>query len=388
MQHVLFAITVLVAVVFVGSPAGASDAVEPGFGPGPGAPAELTRVYAQILRDPTNSQINLRYAELAEASGNLRWALAAYERVLVNDPGNVEAQAGLQRVRRRLQPNTTQFTAELGALGETNPRYLPSGARAEAQALAALGMRDERAIGDVRWRTTASAFGLLHSNERDLNYAYVGAATGPVVDLASGLLFHPAIGGAATYFDGRFFYGEAAALATFEDYFQGLYRSVRFRAAYRDYDSFFPSQRGFYADAVGKFSVRLSPTDLLIVSPWVRWSDIKGSVVLTPLLIDVAPGAYIEGGGKFELYHSLFEWLLVGANVTLIERAYRGDIVGSLTERRRDFLVIPGAALVFPNLFAYHTDLRLEYKFQHDHSNDPTASFNDHIVAATVATRF
>ena len=74
--------------------------------------------------------------------------------------------------------------------------------------------------------------------------------------------------------------------------------------------------------------------------------------------------------------------------VTLIERAYRADIVGSLTERRRDFLVIPSAALVFPNLFAYHTDLRLEYKFQHDHSNDPTASFNDHIVAATVATRF
>jgi len=84
----------------------------------------------------------------------------------------------------------------------------------------------------------------------------------------------------------------------------------------------------------------------------------------------------------------MFEWLVIGANVTLIERAYRSDIVGSLTERRRDFFVIPGAAIVFPNLFAYRRDLRIEYKFQHDHSNDPTQSFNDHIVAATVAARF
>src|SRR6266498_2927246 len=98
-------------------------------------------------------------------------------------------------------------------------------------------------------------------------------------------------------------------------------RARGFRGAFRDYDSFFPSQRGFYADAVGKFAIRLTPKDLLIVSPWVRWSDIRGSVVLTPLLIDVQPGAYIEGGGKFELYHGLFEWLVIGANVTLIERA-------------------------------------------------------------------
>src|SRR5262249_45727387 len=268
-----------------------------------GASAELVRLYAQVLRDPTNSQLNLRYAELAEASGKLRWALAAYERVLVNDPENVEAQAGLQRVRRRLQPNSRQFVAELGAIGESNPRYLPSGARAEAQGLATLSMRDERTIADVRWRTTAAAFGLLHSNEQDLNYGYVGAATGPVLDVGPGLVLHPALGGAATYFDGRFYYGEAAAMATFEDTFQGLYRSVRFRAAYRDYDSFFPSQHGFYVDAVGRLSGRLTANDLLIVSPWVRWSDIKGSVVLTPPLIDVNPGSYLEVGSKFELYH-------------------------------------------------------------------------------------
>src|SRR5437764_8706773 len=183
MQRVLLAIAAaLTAAALVGSPAGAAEPVE--LGSGAGSPPELTRVYAQILLDPTNSQLNLRYAELAESSGKLRWALAAYERVLENDPGNVEALAGLQRARRRLLPNVTQFTAELGAIGESNPRYLPSGARAEAQGLASLSMRDDRTIADVRWRTTASAYGLLHSNEHDLNYGYVGAATGPVLDLA------------------------------------------------------------------------------------------------------------------------------------------------------------------------------------------------------------
>jgi len=128
MPRVLFAIAALVVAALIGSSARAQEPA--GAGPGPGVAAELARVYAQILRDPTNSALNLRYAELAETSGKLRWALAAYERVLVNDPGSAEAQAGLQRVRRRLQPDSTQFTAELGAIGESNPRYLPSGARA------------------------------------------------------------------------------------------------------------------------------------------------------------------------------------------------------------------------------------------------------------------
>jgi len=79
MKRVLFAIAALVAAALLGASARAAEPVAAGVDPG--APAELARIYAQILRDPTNSQLNLRYAELAEASGKLRWALAAYERV-------------------------------------------------------------------------------------------------------------------------------------------------------------------------------------------------------------------------------------------------------------------------------------------------------------------
>ena len=100
------------------------------------------------------------------------------------------------------------------------------------------------------------------------------------------------------------------------------------------------------------------------------------------------PGRYLELAGKLELYHRFLDWLVAGPNVTLIDRMYRSDIVGSLTERRHDFLVIPGAAIAFPNALGLRRDFRLEYKFQRDFSNDPTIRFSDHIVAATVAARF
>jgi hypothetical protein len=57
-------------------------------------------------------------------------------------------------------------------------------------------------------------------------------------------------------------------------------------------------------------------------------------------------------------------------------------------EKRRDTIFSPGASLTFPNLFAYQSDLRLEYRYLMDRSNDPTKSFNDHIVTASVIARF
>src|SRR5262245_37056584 len=82
---------------------------------------DVEALYRQVLRSPTDTQTNLRYARAAEASGNLRWALAAYERMLLNDPDNADVQQGLQRIRRKLQPNTTQFSLEVGGIYESNP---------------------------------------------------------------------------------------------------------------------------------------------------------------------------------------------------------------------------------------------------------------------------
>ena len=66
----------------------------------------LSDIYRQLQEQPQNVALNLRYASEAEKVGKLKWALPAYERVLVADPGNKDALAGIDRIRTRLRTET------------------------------------------------------------------------------------------------------------------------------------------------------------------------------------------------------------------------------------------------------------------------------------------
>src|ERR1700749_1206855 len=59
---------------------------------------DLSDLNNQILDNPADVGLNLRYAHAAESAGKLRLALAAYERILINDPHNQEAREGYERV--------------------------------------------------------------------------------------------------------------------------------------------------------------------------------------------------------------------------------------------------------------------------------------------------
>ena len=357
--------------------------------PAAAAPDELNQAFQQVLRHPTDTQANLRYARLAEAAGKIRWALATYERILVNDPANKEAQRGLQRMRRAIQPANTLWTAEIGGAWSSNPRQDPNNARGEAQGLASLSMRDERTLGETRWRTTGAAIGIYHGRDHDLNYGYAGLGTGPVIDVAPTITMHPTIGGSAAYFDDRFYYGEGSASVAFEGNQEGAYRAVRFRAAYRDYNDFFPSQHGAYADVTGKFTFPyLFGNSVAIFTPWVRWSDIKGTAQSPLTQIEVQPGAYTEWGGKLELNVPATDWLIAGGNIAYSQRHYRSDPASDGNSKRRDNLIVPGAMLLMPNLFAFQTGLRIDYQYFSNGSNYNPRDYNEHYVAATVVSRF
>ncbi len=170
------------------------------------ASAQLDRLYAEALKHSQDTELNLRFAREAEAAGVLRWALSAYERATINDPGNAEAQASLQRIRRKLQPNFSQMTLALGSAVETNPRFCIGPRRTEFEGLASAVLFDERALGDIRWRTTGA--GNIHSKSHDLDYNTANLDTGPVLDVFPGWSLVPALGGAASYYDGHFYYGE------------------------------------------------------------------------------------------------------------------------------------------------------------------------------------
>ena len=64
---------------------------------------EIADIYRRLQNAPRNVTLNLQYAAAAEKAGKLKWALPAYERALSADPGNREAQSGLDRIRKRLQ---------------------------------------------------------------------------------------------------------------------------------------------------------------------------------------------------------------------------------------------------------------------------------------------
>ncbi|MCC6949525.1 MAG: tetratricopeptide repeat protein [Bradyrhizobiaceae bacterium] len=356
---------------------------------------ELKRLYAQILRNPTNSELNFRYAQLAEQRGELRKALSAYERVLVNDPNHPDVHRALQRIRRKLQPDTTQVLAELGAGWESNPRRLNADESDSGLVLARVTVRDERKFGDAsRWRTFVQLLGDIYFDSGDLSYGYAGAYTGPVIDVTPTIAMHAALGGGSAYFDHRHFFNEATANLTFESYLEGAFYMVRVRGGYRAYNDFFPSNDGAFADITGKFSFPnvLGEGDVFILTPWLRWSDIGGTgfSLLTPSE-QVQPGRFTEYGGKIEYYRRVLEQVSVGGSIAVSRRNYRPTadlaVIPPVEVKRRDLTVVPGATVIFHQVMGYQTDLRADYRFERNNSNLAARDYDNHIATLMLVSR-
>ncbi len=343
---------------------------------------ELTSVYARILDNPTSAELNIQYAMIAEGRGEFRKALAAYERALINDPGNEAAKRGLQRVRRIIQPPLTQVSVEVGATGETNPRH--DGSAGEVLGYASLSVRDERRIGDHRWRTNLGLYGEAHATWDDMNYASATVDTGPLIDLAGTMLtFRPAIGVGTALFDGRLYYGDVNAAATLEGYLNGAYQWVRVRGGYRQFDPSFTASNGFYVDLTGKvtFPNVIHERDIVSISPWLRWSGIAGDP--DDGAIDFAPGLYVEGGATVEYAKVLNDAVTAAVNFKASERAYTDIGLGS----RQDLLLSPGASLTFTGFFGAQTDLRFDYRYEWNQSTQAAHSYDNHVATVAVVVR-
>jgi hypothetical protein len=351
---------------------------------------ELNALYQRILNEPANTELNLRFAQLAAEQGKPRWALMAYERVLVNDPENFQAKLGLMRIKAEMAPNTTVVSVELGTAYESNPMYYLPGGKSAWLGTGLITLQDERNLNGLRWRTSGALFGQVNSQYGDLNYAYAGGETGPIFYWLPGLSVSPALGAAAAYFNDRFYYGEGSGSLTFEGVQDNVFRALRLRAAYRSYDDYFPSQQGWYYEARGRVSVPnvLGERTIVAFSPWFVWSDISGTVT-NALVQEIQPGAYSEWGGKIEVYKSLTDWLLVGASFSASWRDYRNDAVVNVPgEKRHDTLLLPGVMVLLKGFFWQQADLRLDYRYLRNNSNDPTKEFDDHLISATAVMKF
>jgi hypothetical protein len=316
---------------------------------------------------------------IAEGRHEYRKALAAYERVLVNDPGNEAARRGLQRVRRIIEPPLTQKTMEVGATWESNPMRTPVG-DADVLGYGSFRIKDERPLGDHRWRTNLFLYGEAYAEQDTLDYASISADIGPLVDIVgTNSTFRPAIGGGTAYFDDKVYYWDVNASGLFEGYLNGAYQWLRLRVGYRQYDPSFTSGAGAYADITGRFTVQdvFHERDALSLSPFARWSGIDG--LPDNGALDFATGQYVEGGATLEYSSAVSDSLNAAINIKVSDRVY--DDIG--TGSRHDWLIAPCASLVFRNLFGPQTDVRLDYKYEWNTSNMTDHTWQNQ--AATVA---
>jgi hypothetical protein len=351
----------------------------------------LPRLYEQILKDPRNVDHNLRYARLAEQRGDLRKALTGYERVTVDDPTNDEAAKGYLRMRRKLEPDTTKVTVELGVGYDSNPARLSSDGTPAAVMTHLFDLRDDRAVGDFNWRTTALLSTELYAGQGELNYLSAGFLTGPVFDLSSKTTANFALGATTSRFEDSLYYNEGTAAANFDTAFWNATESLRLRAGVRQYGDFFDSSAGYYLDATARvvWSDAFVSGDVLIVAPRYRFSDITG-LNLQFSIDPVQPGHYQEMAIRAEYYRPIVSWLTLGGSFTLGGRVYTDEIdpVTSILVKRQDMTVTPGLSAIFPDLFRKSSDLRFDYRYELNQSTVDIRNYIDHIVTTTAVIRF
>jgi hypothetical protein len=356
---------------------------------------ELARLNAQIMNNPTSVELNLRYAQVAEEEGDYGKALAAYERALDADPGNGTAQRGQLRAAARMLPNTFEMFTELGSGYESNPHNFANTKHGEGEIFARALFKDDRTLGDTRWRTTGFFAGNIYQDSSDLGYGYAGLATGPVYLLSPSLSFHPSIGAGASYFDHHFFYSEVFASSIIEGNYQLTNYTVRLRGGYRSYDDFFPSSNGFFADLTGKFSHPgvITSDDLVVFSPWLRWSGVDTIDNLNTLVSpdDFLTGRYGEVGARLEYYKPIVDWMTASVNYSYLDRIYASAIdSGGNKVNRRDQIGAPGAALIFRNKFGAENkgSVRVDYRYERDDSNTQLGSYTNHVGTITFFNRY
>ena len=351
-------------------------------------PQDLGDLNDQILANPQDSSLSLRYAQAAEEMGQLRLALAGYERVMINEPDNIEARRGYERVRRMLEPPFTTFRLEVGARWDSN--VLNSGiADEEAYSIfSEATLIDERPFGGARrWRSIVNFEGEVTPEFDQLNYAFLGAQTGPLFYVAPHVAAIPSIGVGVATLDGSHYFNDINASLTIEGKQSGVSYWSRLRGGWRDYSDESTADNGVYAEAMGGVSVPriLSESDTLTVVPWVRWSDIEGST-FNFLTGEVTPGEFFEYGVDAAYHYQANDHIRLSGGAVAREREYSQTMVGP--SERRDTYVAPEVAMTVGNIMPCECAVRMSYQYRFNDSNDPAADFDAQRVSLSLIARF
>lgn len=355
---------------------------------GAASPQDLNTLNQQILEDPGNVDLNLRYARAAEAEGKLRLALVAYERVLINDPTNEDARRGYERIRRAIEPAFTVTRVEVGARWDSNPANLATDEE-EGVTLFARGTSViEAGVGSGRWRTVVQAELENTPDISELNYAYLGAQSGPIYSVGPHTAAVPAVGIAGSTLDGHLYFTEANLGVTVEGRTDSFSYWWRARGGWRDYSEESTSDNGPYVELMGGVTAPQFITErgTFVAVPWVRWSDIEGGA--TNFLDEYVPGQYTEYGLDAEYRYRVTDHVQLAAGVRARQRDYDNTTVNLGADTRSDTYVAPNATVTFAGMLPCSCDVRVRYTHRDNDSNDDAFEYEADQVSASLIARF
>lgn len=351
----------------------------------------MREIYRQILQDPGNADLNIRYAEIAIGRGELRKAVAAYERVLAQDPDNEAAQAGLARVQRLLQPNVTRVSFSVGGQYESNPFRIPNPGRFEHEGVF-FGQGQivhERLISETRWRAQGEAFANWHIENDVLDFGTVNASVGPLLPLNESWQVHPNIGAAYAWFDRRSFYTEVNGGLTLERTESGLFRSLSIKVRHDFITETFSGRDALIVDLGARFVVEglVFNSDFTVIGPYYRYNGVIGSGVPTiDQRGDEYPLRYHQAGIRLDQFTRLSDQVTGNVNFSAEYRHYfETETFG--TGQRRDLLLSPGAQLIVGGFPVSSVDLIVNYTFEWNLSNDGFNRYTNHIAGVRLLWR-
>jgi hypothetical protein len=121
--------------------------------------------------------------------------------------------------------------------------------------------------------------------------------------------------------------------------------------------------------------------DYLVVSPWVRRSEITGSVFDFFTFSEVSPGRFLEYGIDANYNYRLTDHVLLTAGAVVRERAFEDA-------NRDDRYVAPSAGVTFQNVLPCTCDLKLRYQHRDNQSDDALATYDAEQVSLSLIARF
>lgn len=312
--------------------------------------ADLQELFRQVILNPNDAAANIRYAQEAERRGELRKALATYERMVLNNPTDAKARGEYERIKALLEPPETKFQFGFGGQWESNSNLNDGKGRDAFAGMVTFRVDDTRRFGSQLWRSSVQLYGDAHTRNSSSDFLYGNASTGPVFLFENGWRIHTFLTAETGFADYDFLFWSAGLGGTIETRGTDPLRSITGVVSYADFSNTnssgtFNAEPGRDAVVYG-LSARLgwdsvfAKVDGIEIRPSVIYNDAAKSrftFLQAGVTASYAISVLSFAGGVGNVYLS--------PEITVQYRDYEGQEPGRNTERH-DWRVSPAVRLI------------------------------------------